>query len=163
MADTITYWDFTFSGEGGIGTLTGSGVFTVDTNGTTSVITAVTASITDTYLPGFTGTATNVTPLAAGTVSDFGYSNNNLILISGSGANLTATLSSGGVAFTYDNGETLYLTSLFVDAYKGYSGDQREVSSEIITFVPEPGTLLLLGTGILGLAGLLRFKFVGSH
>jgi len=39
--------------------------------------------------------------------------------------------------------------------------DTTAPSSSIITPIPEPGTLVLFGTGICGLAGLLRRRLVG--
>jgi hypothetical protein len=54
-----------------------------------------------------------------------------------------------------------------VIVYSGYSGswsqlyDQPEPAFDVVTYgtgVPEPGTLMLFGSGILGLAGILRRK-----
>lgn len=167
-ADSITIWNFSFTGIGGTGTLSGSGQFTVDTNASNvSTITKVTANISDTYLAGYTGSAVNVTPDAPGTFGYFDngthtfYSNDNQLFITGQ----TAALDTGGIAFSYDNGETLYLTSLLVDATGGSGSDERPVltGSELISLAPEPGSLILLGTGLVGMAGLLRRKYVASR
>jgi hypothetical protein len=83
----------------------------------------------------------------------------------------------GGSGFVNDNGVTWNPTQgkFFVDDYSGnlYTGDPNtyaltNVASLPGAFdgiiyvgsgVPEPGTLILLGTGIVGLAGKLRRKF----
>jgi hypothetical protein len=68
---------------------------------------------------------------------------------------------SGVISGTWYNGATVYgaITQLTVNT-KGYFGGSTLISSgdTNITTVPEPGTLALLGTGLLGLAGALHRK-----
>jgi hypothetical protein len=65
---------------------------------------------------------------------------------------LTGSLGSG----YYTNGVTVQLT---INTGKGYfNGSTRISSGDTTVVVPEPGSLGLLGTGLLGLAGVIRCK-----
>ena len=43
-------------------------------------------------------------------------------------------------------------------SFAGAEPSQATLSSDIPSVVPEPGSLILLGTGIVGIAGLLRIR-----
>lgn len=72
----------------------------------------------------------------------------------------SVTLTSGGLLFTGAGAASI--KALYVDS----TGKQAGLTSEDITLqpgaaVPEPSTLILLGTGAFGIAGVLRRKFLG--
>jgi hypothetical protein len=68
----------------------------------------------------------------------------------------------GVISGTWLNGATVFgaTTQLTINTGKGFFGGSTNISSgdTNITTVPEPGTLGLLGTGLLGLAGALHRK-----
>lgn len=73
------------------------------------------------------------------------------------------TLSGALVAMNGEFGATLQLTvntgiNLFNGSAQGASGD-----TSLNIMVPEPGTLSLLGTGLIGVAGYIRWKRGASH
>ncbi len=79
-------------------------------------------------------------------------------------ANLTYTLT-GDLIGQYYNGRTVTGTTTqnlysVAGQLNGGTGHIRMGGSTII--VPEPGTLGLLGTGLLGIAGMFRRKLIGS-
>ena len=64
----------------------------------------------------------------------------------------------GGLGTFSTNGATSQLT-VVVDTHKGYfNGSADLASGDTSVAVPEPGTLSLLGTGLIGLAGVIRRK-----
>ena len=69
----------------------------------------------------------------------------------------------GQISGTWYNGATVYgaTVQLTINTGKGFFSGSTNISSgdtNITTVVPEPGTLGLLGTGLLGLAGALHRK-----
>jgi len=70
----------------------------------------------------------------------------------------------GSVSGTWYNGSTVYgaTTQLTINTGRGFFNGTTSISSgdtNIVTSVPEPGTLGLLGTGLVGIAGAMHRKF----
>jgi len=71
---------------------------------------------------------------------------------------------SGAVSGTWYNGLVLNgaTTQLTINTGRGFFNGSTSISSgdtNIVTSVPEPGTLGLLGTGLVGIAGAMHRKF----
>jgi hypothetical protein len=153
LADTVTF-DFSFSNPTGF---SGSGVFTADTTGTTGefLIKSVTGSVELT--PG--GTSVDIDKLLAPNKFPASGPNDNLLffpeLSSPEGA-----FDASGVSFSLDDGSKVNLFLSNGEDVKASGGKQVEQFGNIVVTevapVPEPGTLALFGTGVLGLAGVIR-------
>ena len=71
---------------------------------------------------------------------------------------------SGAVNGTWYNGSAVFgaTTQLTINTGRGFFNGTTSISSgdtNIVTSVPEPGTLGLLGTGLVGIAGAMHRKF----
>jgi hypothetical protein len=163
MANSLTY-DFSFSSTTSNATqfIDGSGVLTVDS--TTNAITGITGTITDT-IDGLTVPINGLIAEPSDTFTFLGatYTFDDM-LIDGV---LGSSSDDEGVYFDIDgDGDTVLLSSDVVHIFFPASGsnsageDTRSVvaESENIVDTPEPGPLVLQGTGYLGLAILLYRK-----
>ena len=146
LADTFT---FDFSGL----LYSGSGTLTATEVGSTNQydVSAASGTITPTI-----GPSTSITGL-----SGFEGADNEVF---DPGIYGIYSIDSNGISFTLANGNKVNLSSGFLTYY---ADSNLPFTTEIITFdvdktsgspspVPEPGSLALLGTGVLGAAGAIR-------
>lgn len=164
LADTF---NFSF-GNSSTDSFYGSGVLTGTSNGNgTFNITDVTGQTTYNFFGTHNETITGV--LAAGTfpVGGIQTPNDNILYYPGSYGFLNTYFDLGGLSYAltdgtdvnlyFSNGEfygrTFGNTSLGLPAFEGITITANASP------VPEPNTLMLLGTGVLGLAGVVRRKF----
>ncbi len=126
---------------GGVTTFNGGGSFNIVGNGMNGVPNGAI----------FTGTFTSPVTL---TLLGTGPNGANTYSIQGS---ISGTWFAGGTAVGVTN-QTWFGT--FASGKNGFTGSASLGSGETIvsTVVPEPGTLALLGTGLIGLAGIARKK-----
>jgi hypothetical protein len=151
LADTLSF-DFSFSNAD----YSGSGEFKADTTSTTGVyqIVGVGGSvITGGILDEISGL------LPAGAFPADGP-NDNLLYFPELAAPFGA-FDISGVSFLMDNGAKVNLFLANGEVQKRKDGKQDEQSGAIwvVAAVPEPGSLVLLGTGVVALAGVVRRRF----
>lgn len=90
------------------------------------------------------------------------------VTLDGSYMNLYAKNSTDGFGFAVGDSISNFLGADFEGGTKGYGGgnslfddySSADWSASIVSTTPEPSGLVLLGTGILGLAGATRRKFL---
>jgi hypothetical protein len=117
----------------------------------------------------------DLTSVLGGSVTDPGFGTSSIVSLSDyAGSDNTLTYPNGGqyfdlngLAFTLANGVSINLfdyvagSELFEGALESNpNGDISEFVTESVGPVPEPSTFVLVGTSILGAAGLFRRRFL---
>ena len=164
LADTLTF-DFSFTSNG----INGSGSFTATSDGTNTFL-INTDGFSGTTSTTKNGAAMKITSLLA-PGSTFGTDNGiNDNLLTFSASSDSYALDANGMSYELANGA---LVNLFDVAQAGAAGEGVLLErvggntvdqvaditiTEVASPVPEPGSLALLGTGVLGLAGVVRRK-----
>jgi hypothetical protein len=176
FADTFT---FSFSGTSGSNPsqnqFSGSGSFTATEQSTgVYLITGISGFITEGSNVGTGDTEAIDGIIGVGDFSSSNHStkNDNLLYYPTSSANNNNSFDKNGLAFTLDDGSQIILynndgfdtwtlnrsnKSVSEQISQGFSVQEVPAGSP----VPEPGSLALFGTGILGISGTLRRKLIG--
>jgi hypothetical protein len=146
--------DYTNGGSVALNTASISGSAT---NGGTLTISSVLTGINTTF--GNLGTVTVTTGTLSGSGGNFTFTGGTITIVSSTNVTLfSGTFTSGTVNVTNGFTSVNYFVSGIAGGFQITKGGV--VSGDTIV-TPEPGTLGLLGTGLIGLAGIVRRKLRG--
>ena len=147
------------NGLGGGGLITGSNLGSLSF--TTGALTSGSLQTGGTFGPGgtFTITGNGTDGLPNGTIFSGSFTNVTWTLVTLANGTHNYTLTgvvTGSLGGYSTNGVTVQLT---INTGKGFFNGSTSISSgDTSVLVPEPGTLSLLGTSLIGLAGVIRRK-----
>jgi len=167
-ADTVNFYTLGATGAG-------NASFSLDLNVVGGTVTSASGSVT--FYPNTGGSLTEaITGLVSGNTITGGTLNGAAGTETAGGYDQLLSLifpyaDTKGLALTLANGDDLqiwidsnYPTFVYAEDETYNAGRPPTVAtyaddSTSLNIAPEPGTLIMFGTGLLGLAGLLRFKF----